>query len=344
MALQNLFFHLLFADPLKFSLLLLFLPLSAFAQFGRGYTGPTMQQNQQSRDNFNRSANQRTQDWTQGLQSRQLQRDRPASGGQRGPRMPSEAELKARTKQQQAEREANENLARLAQEQQRKRQENPAKNPQQAEAQQKADDKQLNLLAVKSYHDVFLVGQVANALQARKLSPQAEQRLHNLTDNLTSDAWWSKQQGAQLTEKLTAYSDTLTSLTTGLLGFDLASPPPTPAQLPASRVDDLLATGTFDQNAAGQLIQEVALAEKLIAGKGLAGAVVQFKNLNGTGAPNQERQSTPKKLRKEVTASLHRVVEEMYDYSTRIASLSRLSSVQDVLLKSTSRYLAKSGK
>jgi len=258
--------------------------------------------------------------------------------------MPSEAELKARTKQQQAEREANENLARLAQEQQRKRQENPAKNPQQAEAQQKADDKQLNLLAVKSYHDVFLVGQVANALQARKLSPQAEQRLHNLTDNLTSDAWWSKQQGAQLTEKLTAYSDTLTSLTTGLLGFDLASPPPTPAQLPASRVDDLLATGTFDQNAAGQLIQEVALAEKLIAGKGLAGAVVQFKNLNGTGAPNQERQSTPKKLRKEVTASLHRVVEEMYDYSTRIASLSRLSSVQDVLLKSTSRYLAKSGK
>jgi hypothetical protein len=297
-----------------------------------------MQQNQQSREYFNRTMNQRAEDF----QMRQLQKRRYVRGVQQ-PVNP-EAQLQAQAKQQQAEQEANEKLARLAQEQQRKRQEHPAQNPQQAATQQKEDDKQLALLAVKNYHDVFLPGQFSNALQARNLSPKAQQDLQNLNENLLNEAWWSKQGAAQLPGKVKAYSDTLTSLTAGLLGFDLASPPPTPAQLSGSRFDDLLVNGAFDQNAATQIMQEVALAEKIIAGKGLAKAVMDFQNLSTNSTSSQELQSDPKKLRKEVKESLRQVNTEMQRYQIRIGTLERLPSAQDAILKSASRYLAKNGK
>lgn len=174
--------------------MLLLLPLHSFAQYGRGYTGPTMQQNQQSRQDFNRMTNQRTQDF----QQRQLQRNRP---GQPSRATTPETRLQAQAKQQKLEQEANESLARLTQ-QQRQRQEHPAKNPQQAAAQQKADDKQLTQLAVKNYRDVFLPGQVASALEAQQLSPSAQQTLRGLNDNLLNDAWWGKQDGAQLPAKI----------------------------------------------------------------------------------------------------------------------------------------------
>lgn len=77
--------------------------------------------------------------------------------GPRGVVITRGARLQAQAKQQKQEQDATESLARLAQEQ--RRQEHPAKNPQQAAAQQKADDKQLTLLAVKNYRDVFLPGQ-----------------------------------------------------------------------------------------------------------------------------------------------------------------------------------------
>ncbi len=302
-----------------------------------------MQQNQQSRQDFNRMSNQRTQDFQQRSQerlNRMGEANRAAPGRQ--PLTPEE-QLQAQAKQQKAEQEAREKLTRLAQEQQRKREEHPAKNPQQAAVQQQEDNKQLNLLAVKNYRDVFLMGQISNAYQARQLSPKAQQSLQNLNKDLLNDAWWSKQEGAQLAEKIKTYSDTLTSLTAGLLGFDLASPPPTPAPLSVSRVDDLLAKGAFDQQAVLQILQEVAMAEKLISGRGLAEAVMYFQTLSSTAAANQERQGDPKKLRKEVTASLRRVSTEMQSYDKRIASLRRLPAAQDALLQATTHYLKKNG-
>lgn len=324
-------------------LLLLFAPLHSFAQFGGGYTGPTMQQNMQSRQDFNRMSNQRTVDFNRQMQDRQFRRlenNRAAPGMQP---LTAAERVEAQAKQQKAELEANEQLARLAQEQQRKRLEHPAKNPQQAANQQKADDRQLALLALKNYRDVFLPEQFDNALQARDLSPKADHSLQALNKTLADDAWWSKQQGPQLTEKIKAYGDTLTSLTAGLLGFDLASPPPTPAQLSSSRLDDMLAKGTLNPTTAAQLVQEVAMAEKLISGGGLAKAVVDFQALSASSASNPELQSNPKKLRKEIKASLNRVNAEMHSYQTRVYSLSRLPAAQKAMVKATSTYLAKYG-
>ena len=275
-------------------LLLLLLPLSSLAQSGpRNY----IQQNQQARQDFNRMNTQRFQD----QQMRQLNRDRPMQSGTRR----LAPELLTPGQQLKAEQEATEKLTRLAQEQQRKRQEHPAPNPQQAAAQQKEDDKQLALLAATYYRDVFLAGQLAKALQARSLSAPAQRDLQKLNDKLLKDEWWSKQEAAQLPANIKAYGDTLTTLVAGLLGFDLASPPPTPEQLAASRFEALRTNGKFDQAAAGQLVEEAALAEKILAGRGLAEAVVDFQKLSTPARP--ELQNDPQKLRKETITSLRQV-------------------------------------
>lgn len=321
---------------MKASLLLLLLPLHSFAQFGRSYTGPTMQQNQQSRQDFNRMTNQRTQDF----QQRQLQRNQFGRGSTT---MSRETQLQAQAKQQKSEQEANEKLARLAQEQQRQRQEHPAKNPQQAAAQQKADDKQLNLLAVKNYRDVFLPGQVSSALAAQQLAPSAQRSLQNLNENLLNDAWWSKQEGTQLPGKVKAYSDSLTALTAGLLGFDLASPPAKPAPFSVSSLNEKLTKDAFDQNAATQLIREAALTERLMAGDQLAQAVKEFAT-SATAAASPALPSDSKKLRKEVQKSLRNVNKGLVRYNIRIASLDKVYSAEKALRKSTSTYLAKNSK
>ena len=284
--------------------------------------------------------NQRTQEFNQRSMDRQMQRMQMnrAGAGSVKPMSPEE-QLKAQAKQQQAEQAANDKLTHLAQEQQRKRLEHPAKNPHQADLQQKKDEKQLNQLAVKNYRDVFLTGQISKALQAQKLAPQAQQTLKNINENLLKDAWWSKQEGAQLSENIKAYSDSLTSLTAGLLGFDLASPPPAPSVLFSSRIDGMLAKAPFDQNAATQLLQEAALADKLLASDGLIKAVMAFKTMSSSDA-TKKLQSNPKKLRKEVTASLRRVNAEMKNYDSRIASSKRLYAAEDVILQAISSYLA----
>jgi hypothetical protein len=290
-----------------------------------------MQQNQQSRQDFNRMTNQRTQEF----QQRQLERNHyrgslPAS---------RETRVQAQAKQQKLEQEANEKLASLAQQQQRRRQEHPAANPQQAAAQQKADDKQLTLLAVKNYQEVFLPGQVLSAIEAQHLSPSAQQSLQNLNGNLLNDAWWGKQDGAQLPGKIKAYGDSLASLTAGLLGFGLASPPAMPAPFSASSLKDKLANDTFDQSAATQLIQNAALAERLEASEQLAKAVQEFSALSAAALP-----SDPKKMRKEVQKSLRAVTKELARYDARIAASNQLYSVEKALRKSTSTYLAKNSK
>ena len=322
---------------MKYSLLFLLLPLQSFAQFGRSYTGPTMQQNQQSRQDFNRMTNQRTQDF----QQRQLQRGRPG-----GLPLARETRQQAQAKQQKLEQDATESLARLAQEQQRQRQEHPAKNPQQAAAQQKADDKQLTLLAVKNYRDVFLPGQLLTALDAQQLSPSAQQSLQNLNGSLLDDAWWSKQDDPQATGKVKAYGDTVAALTAGLLGFNFAAPPAKPAKFSVSSLNERLATDAFDQNAATQLMREAALAERLSAldSDNLAKAIQEFTALSAAVATDPALQSDPKKLRKEVQKSLRAFNKELVHYSMRIGASNQIYLAEKALRKSTSTYLAKNSK
>jgi hypothetical protein len=312
--------------------LILVLPLHAFAQFGRSYTGPTMQQNQQSRTDFNRMTNQRTQDF----QQRQLLRGRSGQGGL----SMRESQLQAHAKQQKLEQEATESLARLAQQQQRLRQEHPAPNPQQAAAQQKADDKQLTLLAVKNYRDVFLPGQLFSALEAQSFSPSAEQSLGKMNGTLLNDAWWSKQDRAQAMGKVKAYSDSLTALTTGLLGFSLSAPPVKPAAFSADGLKEQLTKDTFDQDAATQLIREAALSDRLSAlnSDNLPKAVQEFSDL-AKALP-----SDPKKLRKEVQKSLGAVNKELARYQMRINASNQVYLAEKALRKTTSTYLAKNTK
>ncbi|RZK62136.1 MAG: hypothetical protein EOO59_03335 [Hymenobacter sp.] len=312
--------------------LILLLPLPAFAQFGRSYTGPTMQQNQQSRQDFNRMTNQRTQDFQQRL----LLRGRSGQGGL----SMREASLQAHAKQQKLEQEATESLARLSQQQQRQRQEHPAPNPQQAAAQQKADDKQLTLLAVKNYRDVFLPGQLSSALEAQSFSPSAAQSMRSLNQNLLDDAWWSKQAGAQAPANVKAYGDSLRSLTAGLLGFSLAAPPAKPAAFSANGLREQLTKDTFDQSAATQLLREAALSDRLSAlhSDNLPKAVQEFSDL-ATALP-----SDPKKLRKEVQKSLREVNKQLARYQLRLAAANQVYLAEKALRKTTSTYLAKNTK
>lgn len=319
---------------MKFSLLLLLLPLQSFAQFGRSYTGPTMQQNQLSRQQFNNTMNRYNQDY----QQRMLDRRYSRSSG-----MPLNRErmAQARAKQQKLEQDANESLARLAQQQQR--QEHPAKDPQAAAAQQRADDKQLNLLAVKNYRDVFLTAQIASVLEAQQFSPSAQQSFANLDDNLSNERWWHKQDKAQLVGQVKAYSDSLASLTNGLLGFNMASPPAKPAPFAASTLDEMLKKDTFDQAATGQFIREAALSERLLASDQLIKAVQEFNGLAEAAAASPAAPDV-KKMMHDVRTSLRTVNSALARYQGRLASSNAVFSVEKALRKSTSAYLAKNDK
>ncbi|WP_210116195.1 hypothetical protein [Hymenobacter fodinae] len=295
-----------------------------------------MQQNMQSRQDFNRMTNQRSQEFRMA----QTQKNRAGYGA--GP-MTKEAQLQAQAKQQKLELEANQKLAQLAQEQERRRQQHPAPNPQQAVLQQKKDDKQLNRLAVKNYREVFLPGQVTNALQAQQLSPEAQHQLQRLNKNLMDKSWWKNRDGVQLQASIKAYSDTLTSLTTGLLGFNLASPPSMPSAFSVSSLNAQLANDKFDQGAANRLIQDAALTGRLTAGEQLTKAVNEFSRLS-TAASDQELQTNTKKLKEEVQEGVRSVAKAMDRYIVRINSSTAIDDAQKALLKSTETYLAKKGK
>lgn len=271
---------------------------------------------------------------------RQLQKNR---GGYSGAPLTKKSQLEAQVQQEKFETEANEKLAQLAQQQQSQRAQHPAANPQQAALQQKKDEKQLTRLAVKNFREVFLPGQVSNAVQAQQLSLEAQQQLGTLNQNLTDKAWWKKQEGAQLPGKIKVYSDSLTLLAASLLGFDLASPPPMPAPFSVSSLNALLATDKFDQNAATQLVREAALTEKLIAGEQLVKAVNEFSRVSAA-AFSPPVAGDPKKLKDDVQASLRQVNKALDRYSARISDLTHIADTKKALLKSTAAYLAKNGK
>ena len=363
-SLANTFFHPTSACPVRLPLLLLLLiPVHTFAQYRPIHSptpprplytpapvrpGPTHYQQQQYSQQYARQTFQRMQ--AQQMQNMQMhqyvnrQQQALAARNQQAVlmrRYPTSQQLETtQALQQKSEQEASEKLAQLAQEQQRKRQEAPASDPQQAAAQQQEDDKQLNLLTVANYNEVFLPGQVYNALQARRLSPQAHKNLQNINQDLLSNAWWSKQDAAQLNGKIAAHGSALTALATDLLGYDLASPPAAPAPPSVSRLDEQLANHTFDQQAATQLIREAALAEKLLAGDRLSKAVRDFNTLAATAAASPALPVDSKKLRNDVKASLRQVNTELQRFDTQLARSRKIAEAQGAILATTYKYLA----
>lgn len=302
-----------------------------------------MQQNRQSQQDFNRTMNQRQQDQQQRFTQRSLDRNSSLRGVR--PLTPEQLQ-QAQQKQQLAEQQATDKLAQLAQQQQRLREARPAASPELAAAQQKKDDKQLTVLAVRNYHDVFLPGQVNSARQAQQFSPNAQRALNRLHQNLTEKSWWKKQEaGGQLPGTIKTYGDTLRILTAGLLGFDLASPPPArPAPLSMSGVLNGLAIHTFDQRVATQLMQDAALSEQLLASPELVKAVNAFFSLSTSAAASPELASNPKKLREQVQASLREVEAEVIRYYARLDGFTKIENAQKALLKSTEAYLARNRK
>ncbi|MFD2718358.1 hypothetical protein ACFST9_06505 [Hymenobacter monticola] len=347
--------------------LFLLLPLSAFAQYRpiysptarptysapiRTFTPTPHQQSQvQQQQAYQHREQMRTQQLQQAQQMQLMQQQQLFRSQQmamtrqqqlilRPQPTPQQLE-EAQALQDKAEQKANDQLAQLAAEQQRQRQEHPTADAQQATVQQQADAQKLNALAVKNYREVFLPWQVGKALQARGLSAKGQQDLQAINKNLSRNGWWKKQEPAQLNQQVADYGKTLTSLTADLLGFDLATPP-APAPPSANTIDDLLAKPSFDQAAATQLIRETAQAEKIAAGVQLAKAVLAFNQLAAT--PSAEAQSDARKRRDEVKAGLRKVNQELQRYYAEMGSSRKLYDLQKSMLKATSGYLAKNGK
>lgn len=238
-----------------------------------------------------------------------------------------------------AEQKATEQVAQLSQEQQRKRLEQPAADAQQVAAQQKEDARQLTLLTVKNYQEVFLPGQVTNALQAQTLPLKGLEDVHNISQELQSSSWWSQQDAPQLRGKLVAHSNALAALTGELLGYDLAAAAPVPAPFAIGRLDEVLANDTFDQAMATQLIGAAAQADKLAAGTQLAEAVRAFNALAAKSVASPT--SDQKTLRNEVKAAVRSIDKEMQGYNNRVAASTHLYEAYKAIQKSTAAYLAK---
>jgi len=311
-------------------------------------TGPTsnyrvqQQQQQQTHQNFQRMQEQQRQQMQQQYDRNQQQywaRQQVMLH-----RLPSPKQLaQLQVQQQQAEQRASEQLAQLAQEQQRRRQEHPATNGQEAETQQKEDARQLTRLAVKNYQEVFLPGQMRSALQSLALAPTAQQNLQAINNELLSNAWWRQQDAAQVQEKVAAYGKTLAGLTTELLGFSAPELPSPPAPFSASPLQEMLASGKFEQTAAAQLIREAALADKRLEGEPLAQAIKNFTEVGARGGAAPATPQDQKQQRDEVKKSLRRVNQELQGYYARVARPSRLRAAQKAIIQATDGYLADKG-
>ena len=299
---------------------------------------------QQTHQNFQRmQAQQMQQMQTQMLYNNQRQASLRQQQMQqqlllRHPLTPEQLE-KQQAHQQEAEAQATDYLAHLAEDQHNLRLAHPAADAQQAAAEQQEDARKLTVATVKACREVFLPGQVFAVMQARVFSPKAQNTWQALHQDLLDKAWWSKQDATQLSSQLAAHARTLTTLTTDLLGFDIASPPPAPAPLSASALDAQLATNTFDQATATQLMREAAQAEKRMEGERLAQAVQAFGVL-AAQPPTQDA----KVQQKDVQKSLRNVDKELQRYYAYAGNSRRLYQTQQAILASTATYLAKNKK
>ncbi|QKG56270.1 hypothetical protein GKZ68_06220 [Hymenobacter sp. BRD128] len=298
-------------------------------------------QQQQAHQNFQRMQDQQRQQMQQYYYNQQRYLTRQPLALRRPPSAQQLEQLQAQ--QQQAEQRANEQLAQLTQEQQHRRQEHPAANAQEAENQQKEDARQRTRLAVKSYQEVFLPGQMRGALQSLTLAPQAQQSLQALNNDLLRNAWWRQQEAAQMQEKVAAYSKTLAGLTADLLGFSAAELPSPPAPFSASALQEMLSHDAFDQATAAQLIREATLADKRLEGERLAQAVKDFTEVGAKLAADPATPQNQKSQRNEVKKRLQRVNQELQSYYARMSRPSRLQEAQKAIMQATDSYLAGKG-
>ena len=347
-------------------LLLLLLPLHAFAQYRPSYSAPRptysapirtftptpyqvqQQGQQQAHQNFQRMQTQQTQQ----MQQQQLYNQQYAAQQQRFQQQQMQQQLLMRhpltpqqveaqqAQQLEAEQQATDYLARYAEDLRSQRLAHPAADAQQAAAQQQADARQITTVSVKSCREVFLPGQVRAVMQARTLSPKAQTNFQAIYQEVLDDAWWGRQDAAQVNAKLAAHGQALAALTTDLLGFDIASPPPAPAPLSVSALDAQLAANTFDQATATQLMRDAAQAEKRLEGVRLAQAVQAFSGLTIPAAGQPVAQDL-KQRQKDVKKSLRNVDKELQRYYAQAGTSRRLYQTQHAILTSTATYLAK---
>ncbi|MCB2408539.1 hypothetical protein [Hymenobacter lucidus] len=318
-------------------LLLLALPLSAAAQMNGSSYG-------NAQYNMSRQQAQMSNDFQRRTMERSMSRMN-SSAASRAQLAEWKAQREKRVaKQQEAELKATAELARLARRQDSLRLVHPAPNATQTAARKKADEQALAQLATKNYRDVFLPGQVMTAQDARSLPEQGMQDWQNISKELLDNEWWSKQEPAQLLEKVTAYRATLTSLTTALLGFDPATAPKAERMPSTAALEAMSAKGTFDQQVAAQFLQDAARVEKVSASQKLVSALNDFNREVAKAAARPETQQNPQKLRSTVKSGLNDVNKEMIRYEAVMGQSMTLDYAQATIAKYATAVLSKSGK
>ncbi|MDO7874101.1 hypothetical protein Q5H93_05100 [Hymenobacter sp. ASUV-10] len=336
---------------MKLSLLLLLaLPLPVMAQSSTFNPRPTTSQ---SNYNFRVQQQQRNypeREFQRRMMEKQLQR--PASA--RRPSQPQPAQLQQEATQQQlalrrqsapeiaaaqkrqaeAEQQAAARHTQLVREQQRKRLAAPAQDEQLATVQLRQDMQQLTQLLVENYREVYLPGRLTSALRSRMLSARAQQDWNAATKALQSKAEWSKPPAA-----LAAHSQTLTTLASELLGYDITLPAPAPLPLATSSFEVPMARGYFDQSVADQLLLSANQADKLAASGPLVAALQSLNAQVAALATTPPAAETQQNRQQEIRESVRIANQEMERYNARIITAGSLLQVQQSLLQATASYL-----
>ena len=314
-------------------LLLLALPLSAAAQMNGSSFGNAQYQVSQRQarmaNNFQRQTMERSMARMNSSSSRVQQAEWKA---QREKRV---------AKQQEAELKATAELAHLARRQDSLRLVHPAPNAIQTATRKKADEQALAQLTVKNYRDVFLPGQVMAAEEARSLPEKGMQDWQNISKELLDNAWWSKQDPAQLPEKVATYRTTLTSLTTAMLGFDPATAPKAERMPSTAALEAMSAKGAFDPQVATQFLQDAARVEKVSASTKLVSALNDFNRDVAEAAARPETQQNPQKMRNTVKSGLNDLNKAMARYEAVMGQSSTLDYAQTTIAKYATTFLPK---
>ncbi|MDO7846671.1 hypothetical protein Q5H92_09910 [Hymenobacter sp. M29] len=323
-------------------LLLLALPLPAVAQYTTGFSNINPSGNNSMRQ-FSNGVNQANaifqRQVAENRMARTYGRPQPLTAAQLQERAAQEQQLREKkvALHRAAEQHALDGLADYAHYQDSLRRAHPAATPQLAAAQEQADAQELARVKVKNYRDIFLPGQVLYAEQARLLSPSGVLAWETVNQALLDDAWWQKQEPAQVPGQLTAYRATLVALTTDLLGFDPATAPKPVRALSLDALEAMRANGPFDPQVADQYMQQAARAEKMATSTRLVGAVNEFNRLVSETTANA--QPNPQQLRNAVKSALRTVNKEMERYELEMAESEMLKHAQATVDKYATAYL-----
>ena len=318
-------------------LLLLALPLAAAAQMnGSSYGNSQFQASQRQA--------QMSNDFQRRTMERSMERMNSSSSSRAQLVQWKEQREKRVAKQQDAELKATAELAHLTRRQDSLRLVHPAPNAMQTATRKKADEQALAQLTVKNYRDVFLPGQVMAAEEARSLPEKGMQDWQNISKELLDNAWWSKQDNAQLLEKVTSYRTTLTSLTTALLGFDPATAPKAERMPSTDALAAMSTKGAFDPQVATQFLQDAARVEKVSASMKLVSALNDFNRDAAEAAARPETQQNPQKMRNTVKSGLNDLNKAMARYEAIMAQSGTLDYAQATIAKYATTFLPKNAK